>query len=248
MKRIILTLISFIAFYNAYTQCTPDPGLTHSGLYPNPLPDAKVGVAYNQIITFQFPTDTTVVVFGTSQAIHIDTLIIQSISGFPSSFTKDCNLAGCKYYTPPLKGCLQISGTPVAADTGTKKLVVSVIAKFKLGITPIAYPFVDSSQTFRVNSSVGLNRGQVANYTFGIDQITPNPFTDKTLVSITSPKTEKSTIAIRDILGKEVYTSEVTCKPGINNFTIETENFKAGYYLLSVSSSAGVITRKITKR
>ncbi len=248
MKRIILTFLTFIAFYNAFTQCTPDPGLTHSGLFPNPLPDGKVGVAYNQTITFQFPTDTTVVIFGASQSIHIDTLIIQSITGFPASFTKDCNLPGCKYYVSPLKGCMQIAGTPAVADSGTKKLVISVVARFKLGTTPIAYPFVDSSQSFRVNSSVGLSRGQIPAYTFGIDQITPNPFTDKTLVSITSPKTEKSTIAIRDILGKEVYTSEVTCKTGITNVTIDTESFKPGYYLLSVTSSAGVITKKITKR
>jgi hypothetical protein len=249
MRKFILAICIFCISYNAFTQCTPDPALTHSGLYPNILPEAKVGVAYNQVITFQFPSDTTVTIFGTPQMIHIDTLIIASVVGFPSSFTKDCNNANCKYYDVPLKGCMKIAGTPIATDSGTRKLILNVILKFKLGMTNISFPVTDSTISFRVAPApVGLSRGQVPTYTFGIEQIIPNPFTEKTVVTISSPKSVKTVIAIRDILGKEVYYEEVTCKTGSNNFTIDTENFKAGYYLLSVTSSAGVITKKITKR
>lgn len=248
MRKFILIIFASLISYSAFTQCTPDVSLTHSGLYPNILPDAKVGTAYNQTITFQFPSDTTIVIFGNPQLVHIDTLIILSVTGFPTSFTKDCNAVGCKYYAIPLRGCMKVAGTPTTADTGTKKLVINLLAKLKLGVTAIAYPVTDSSLSFRVQANVGLTRGQQPNYTFGIEQITPNPFTEKTVVTITSPKNEKATIAIRDILGKEIYTNLVSCKPGSNNFIIDTESFKAGYYLLSVTSSSGVITKKITKR
>ncbi len=246
MRKFILVIFAFFISYNAFTQCTPDATLTHSGLFPNLLPDGKVGVAYNQTITFQFPTDTTISPFG---SVHIDSIIIQSVTGFPASFTKDCNAVGCKYYGTSLRGCMKIAGTPAATDTGTKKLIIIIVAKLKFGGTPIPFPVTDSSLSFRIiPASVGLSRGQSPVYTFAVEQITPNPFTEKTVVTVSSPKIEKTTIAIRDILGKEVYTQEVTCKPGLNHFTIETEIFKAGYYLLSVSSSAGVITKKITKR
>ena len=250
MRKFILVVFAFIISFNAFTQCIPDPNLNRSGFYPSPLPDGKVGVAYNQPITFQFPSDTTIVFGGFPQTVHIDTIIINSITGFPANYTWVCNAANCKYWNSPLKGCIQVTGTPTTADTGTKKLVVKVTAKFKFGGSPIAYPVTDSSQTYTVQkSSVGLSRGQqVPSYNFGIDQITPNPFNQKTVVTVTAAKTEKITIAIRDILGKEVYTQDATCKSGLNNFTIDTEDFKPGYYLLSVSSSSGVITRKITKR
>jgi hypothetical protein len=67
-------------------------------------------------------------------------------------------------------------------------------------------------------------------------------------VTIAAPKAGKTILAIRDILGKEIYTQEVNCKAGSNNVVINTEEFKAGYYLLSMTSSEGVITKKITKR
>ncbi|MCX6189356.1 MAG: T9SS type A sorting domain-containing protein [Bacteroidetes bacterium] len=246
MRQFILLFFAFFISYNAFTQCTPDASLTHSGLFPNILPDGKVGVAYNQTITFQFPSDTTISPFG---SVHIDSIIIQSVTGFPASFTKDCNAVACKYYGTSLRGCMKIAGTPTTADTGTKKLVIIIIAKLKLAGQPVPFPVTDSSLSFKVLSSgVGLSRGQAQTYSFGIEQITPNPFTDKTVVSLTTSKTEKATLAIRDILGKEVYNHEVACKPGLNNFTIDTESFKAGYYLLSVISPSGVITKKITKR
>ncbi len=249
MNRIILLVISIILAYGASAQCTPSANLTHSGFYPNPLPDGKVGVAYNQPITFQFPTDTTISFAGALQAIHIDSLLILSVNGFPASFSKTCNNADCKYYLSPLKGCMQISGVPTMADTGTKKLVITVVVKFKLGIIPIAYPITDSSQFFRVlPPNTGVSRSQVQSASFGIEQITPNPFTEKTTVTIAAPKAGKTILAIRDILGKEIYKQEVNCKAGSNNVVINTEEFKAGYYLLSMTSSEGVITKKITKR
>jgi hypothetical protein len=250
MGKFLLVVFSFLISYQAFTQCTPDANLNHSGYYPSPLPDGTVGIAYSQSITFQFPTDTTIVVFGNPQTIHIDTIIITSVTGFPSSYMMQCNAQECKYWGSPLRGCMQVSGTPSSADTGTRKLVIKVTVKFKLAGSPVAFPITDSSQSYTVlKSSVGLNRGpKIQNYTFGIDQITPNPFTQKTVLTVTSGKTEKIIIAIRDILGKEVYVTEGNVRTGINNFTIDTEDFKPGYYLLSVSSSSGVITRKITKR
>jgi hypothetical protein len=249
MRKLIPFLFVLLSVYQSWAQCTPDPNLTHSGLYPNPIPDAKAGVAYSQTITFQFPSDTTIVIGGNPQTVHIDTLIITSVTGFPSGFTTDCDAAGCKYYNTPLRGCMKVAGTPTIGDTGTKKLVINITAKMKLGSIPIAYPVTDSSQVFRVQGyNTAVSRGQVPVYTFGIDRITPNPFTEKTVVTITTPKNEKTTIAIRDILGKEVYSTEVSCKPGLNNVTLNTEDLKPGYYLLSVNSAAGTLTKKITKR
>ncbi len=250
MRKLILILFIFLISYHAFTQCTPDANLNHSGFYPKPLPDGQVGTVYNQTITFQFPSDTTITIFGNPQQIHIDTIIIRSITGFPASFTTTCNAPNCKYWGNPLKGCVQVNGIPTPSDTGTRRLVVSVTAKFMLGGSPISFPVTDSSQNYTVKkNNVGLSRGaQPQNYSFGIEQITPNPFNQKTVVTVTAAKTEKIIIAIRDILGKEVYLSESSCKPGVNAFTIDTEDFKPGYYLLTVSSASGIITRKITKR
>jgi hypothetical protein len=249
MRNFLLVFFAFISSFNAFTQCTPDVNLNHSGFYPSPLPDGKVGVLYNQAITFQFPKDTTITGF----PVHIDTVTIVSVTGFPGSFTMVCNATGCKYWGDTLRGCMQITGTPSAADTGTRKLSVKVLAQFKLFGSSVTQPFTDSSQTYTVQkSSVGISKAPIQNYnytyTFGIEQISPNPFNQKTVVTVTDSKTEKITIIIRDILGKEIYTREGLCKTGSNNFTLDTEDLKPGYYLISVTSPSGVITRKITKR
>lgn len=251
MRKLLLFIISFAIGFQSMAQCVPDAALTHSGLLPSVLPDAKVGTAYSQVISFQFPTDTQLTIFGSLQNVHIDTVIIQSLTGFPASFTKACNNANCKYYGTPLRGCMQINGTPAIGDTGTRKLYVTVIAKLTIagGLT-VPYPVVDSSITFTVKNPTGLSRGAQTQtpVTFGIEQITPNPFSDKTVITITSPKAEKVTVQIRDILGKLLFEEAINCKAGNNNYTLITEDLKPGYYLISVTNSTGVKTKKITKR
>jgi hypothetical protein len=247
MKKLILMLLVAAYFLNASAQCTPDPGLTGSGITPKTLADGKVGVAYNQVITFQFPSDTTIIIFGNPTTVHIDTVTIQSIQGFPASYTKTCNVSNCTYSTAPLKGCVQIAGTPTIADTGTKKLKITVIAKGKLAGNEVPIPVTDSSVTYTVRDASGMSRGQVPS-AFSIEQVSPNPFSSKPVVTIMSPKSEQITLQIHDILGKLVYEEKVNCKPGINNYTLNADDLKPGCYLFSVSSSAGVKTRKITKR
>jgi hypothetical protein len=248
MKKLFTLAIFFTFIVGAFAQCVPDPSLNSSGLSPKMLADGKAGVMYNEVITFQFPSDTTIVIFGVPQTIHIDTVIIQSVTGFPSNFTKTCNVPNCTYWNSPLKGCMQISGMPQIADTGVHRLKVSVIAKGKIGGTPVPIPVTDSSVLFNVKGyGAGLSRGNIP-YTFGIEQITPNPFTNKTTITIVSPKSEQVTLQVHDILGKILMEEKISCKSGPNNYLLNADELKPGYYLLSVASSSGVKTRKITKR
>jgi hypothetical protein len=247
MKKLILMLLVAGYFLSATAQCVPDAGLTNSGISPKTLADGKVGVAYNQVITFQFPTDTTVIIFGFPQTVHIDTVIIQSIVGFPASYTKTCNNPNCTYTSAPLRGCVQIAGTPTIADTGTKRLKITVIAKGKLAGNEVPIPVMDSSVTYTVKDATGMSRGQVP-AAFSIEQVSPNPFSGKPTVTVLSPKAEQITLQIHDILGKLIYEDKVSCKAGINNYILNTDEIKPGCYLFSVTSSAGVKTRKITKR
>lgn len=250
MKRIILLSFILVAFYSGYTQCTPSPLLTRTGIYPSSIPDAVVGQPYSQVVTFRFPKDTTVFF----QPTTIDTVYIVSVDGFPVSFTKVCDMTNCMY-TPSgseIKGCMTISGTPAQADVGTRSIKVNILAKVTINPPPPAspikqsIPFTDSSVAFTTTGGA-TNVARNLNYSFSVEQNYPNPFSDNTDIIFTSPKADRTDIRIYDLLGKIVFQTSVAAKPGRNVVNIDAANFKPGYYMYSVCNSIGCKTMRMSK-
>jgi len=71
MKKILLAVVFLVTAVAAFSQCTPDAGITYSGIYPRNLPNGQEGVPYNQVIQFKVPKDTT--------GFTVDSLYILSI-------------------------------------------------------------------------------------------------------------------------------------------------------------------------
>ncbi|MFM9944759.1 MAG: T9SS type A sorting domain-containing protein [Bacteroidia bacterium] len=135
MTKNILIISLFIFSASKITaQCLPDNTITKPGFYPKTLPDAVVGVTYNEVIQFKIIKDTTVIVFGSPTLANIDSATITNVLGMPDGLTFKLNKTS-KTYTPAETGCANITGTPTKADTFKLKICLIIYAKigsFKL--------------------------------------------------------------------------------------------------------------------
>ncbi|MSQ78946.1 MAG: T9SS type A sorting domain-containing protein [Flavobacteriaceae bacterium] len=135
-------LLSMVAFsFAAQSQCTKT--YSGTGVYPTQLANAYEKVPYTFEVDFTFPVDTTI----GNVSIHIDSLVLTSCTGFPgTNFNYTCGAANCSYAAGSLtkfQGCIMLNGTAPSGSAGNYKLIVGMVAHFKL-------PFVGAqSQSFK---------------------------------------------------------------------------------------------------
>ena len=110
-----------------YITCYPDSQFTLEGIYPDSLTglsNAYVNQPYNEVLTAVIGLDTLYEIFplGAIQ-ITIDSVLINNITGLPSSFTYSCNPVNCSY-DAGTSGCMNIYSisNPTIADTGLYQL------------------------------------------------------------------------------------------------------------------------------
>ncbi len=152
MKKIILSLLAIcLANAFAFSQCSKT--YTGTGVYPSQLPDAYEQVQYSQEVDFTFPVDTTVQSF----SIHIDSMRVDSVNGFPgTNFTFKCSTSDCSYiYKTGMtyyQGCFMINGYAPKNAIGTYKLKVYLRGYFQTPLGAQEYPVADSSVNFTVKA------------------------------------------------------------------------------------------------
>ena len=84
--------------------------------------------------------------------------------------------------------------------------------------------------------------------------VTPNPFSDRLLISYALPRPDHITIEIRDITGKLLYQSsrEASAKETMeiiwSGMSENSHSSSSGIYLLSLRTSTQVLVKKIVKR
>ena len=119
---------------------------------------------------------------------------------------------------------------------------------------PINYTFADSKSSPEANSYYRLKqvdkdgkttfsdilfiKGNKAN-SLQVNSLYPNPSHDNFTVAIASPVTQIVTITLSDIAGKNVLQKNVNVIAGNTNYSINTENLKAGNYFVKINCSVG---------
>lgn len=127
-KNLLILSLFFLSALKLNAQCTPDNTITKPGFYPSFLPDANVGVAYNEVLQFKILKDTMVMVFGTPTLATVDSATIGDVIGMPDGLTFKLN-KNSKTYTPAETGCALISGTPTKGGTFKLKICLMLYAK-----------------------------------------------------------------------------------------------------------------------
>ena len=187
------------------TVCTPDTTVT--GIEPDTLPAATVGQPYDEVIYFKIPTSRDV--FG--NVIPIDSALIDTLKGFPPSFSYQCNQPECLYLGGEA-GCIRITGTPTRADTGLHYIKVFAVIYTVINGAHATLPQLDSlpfivEDTALVTAIAPIHDGR-ARFRIG-----PTPMTDVLVVEGEGLTAGRASIHIYSLLGHEMARQDVMVAP-----------------------------------
>ncbi|MBP6303940.1 MAG: T9SS type A sorting domain-containing protein [Bacteroidia bacterium] len=234
MKKILLAVVFLVTAVAAFSQCTPDAGITYSGIYPRNLPNGQEGVPYNQVIQFKVPKDTT--------GFTVDSLYILSIAGGPAGMNYQCNKPTCGY-KGNANGCAVLTAPLGAGSAGMYTLNVSVMVKLK---SPI--PFVPPvTRTFSntldlvVDQPVGVEDILAGRGNQGL-VLYPNPASRMVNVSIQAERSQQTLLTLLDMHGRVVKQARVNVNNGSNTVTLSLDGVPHGLYLVATRVN-GIILR-----
>lgn len=124
----LLAFIAFVFFTVAGTAqvCTPDTSLKDIGIYPDSLPPATVGEAYDEVVQIIALQDTIVEIFGQPILINIDSIVLVGIQNLPTEISYTCNPPSCGFIYPNV-GCMNFTGTVTDNSlAGTYNLIADI--------------------------------------------------------------------------------------------------------------------------
>lgn len=237
---IILILFVVLSFENSSAQCIPDITLTAPGIYPDSatgLPGGIVGQPYSEVIQARVLTDT---VYNGLPAV-ISNITISGVTGLPPGLTYACNPATC-VFPGGSNGCLLLSGTPSVAGSFN----INVDLTINGTIFGVAIPAVAQSIDYYVINigTVGLP-GDLSSIKFDLLQNTPNPASNYTDVTFTSPIGGDFTVKLYNMIGKEVFKQTVRGMAGSNTTRILLDEYTPGVYMLSLENGNAVVTKRM---
>lgn len=244
MKIRLLFVLFLTVVVNPYVvigQCTPDLSITIPGIYPDSatgLPSGVVNQPYSEVIQARVLTDTT---YNGFPAV-ISNITITGVTGLPPGLTYSCNPATC-VFPGGSNGCLLLSGTPSVAGIYNINVDLEINGSvFGIPVPPVAQSL--DYYVIEINTGVGLS-GNLSDIDFELLQNTPNPASDYTDVSFTTPIGGDFTIKLFNMIGKEVYQQTIRAMPGLNTNRIQLDECSPGVYMLSLENGSTVVTRRM---
>ncbi len=254
MKKLLLlfTVALTFVYSNSFAQsCTPSlpNGGSHGDIVPDTiqnLPPATVGQPYSTDIQFYIATDTFAQGFNNT----IVNYTLNSITGMPADFT---------YITNPSNGvfpggqssCLNAFGTPGPGTEGTYPLLVNVTGNLLInGLLPFSQAAVLTGYKAVIlpDGTVGVSTNAAEKFELG--QNIPNPSSDLTRISFTSPVAETMNLNIYNAVGQIVLQKEIDAEKGSNEEFISTASFADGIYIYTLRNSSTILTKRmvVTKK
>lgn len=121
-------IISIFLFSNiTFAQCSPNPMLTGNLLYPDTnsnLKRAYYGIAYNDVLQMNVPSDTTIAGF----PAQITSMTILGIDNLPTGISWACNPTN-NIINGGSAGCILFSGTPTLNSFASYNLRIRIRIK-----------------------------------------------------------------------------------------------------------------------
>jgi hypothetical protein len=247
MKQFLLLILPLLftslISSNLYSQCTPDAGCTDVNnpgeICPMDLPNGTVGVPYSETVTI-LPPPTASISGGT---VTIYKIVITGVENLPPGITHQ---ASATDMFPGTKYCVLLSGTPTIA--GSYPLTIKVMPYIEVFGNPVqtVEQTDDTSLAITINSSSGLY--DVKSKTFQLLSILRNPFSDYTQIGFYTPKSQKVSMKVYNVLGNEIYSENKSSITGVNYFDFTGNTLKKGVYILSITNGEKIFTKQIIRR
>lgn len=233
-----------VALNNVNAQCIPDSNIVTPGIVPdsatNMLPGV-VGVTYNQEMQFKAPVDTVISVGGFPVTAQIVSIELTSLTGMPPGLSSACNPASC-VYPGGSNGCALITGMPSTA--GTYPITAIVTTSFTIFGTPASQ--IDTVDYYFINISSGVGIEEINNEAdLVLEQNIPNPVIDFTQITFYSSKNRMVIVQVHDLLGSEVYRTEMEAQKGQNIINLNLNGVSSGIYVYSIGNDEVKATKRL---
>ena len=241
MKKLLLffCVLTIITAKGFAQNCTPDPNA--SGLYYPTQPDSTTNVwqDYEQTVTFNVPTDTTIQII----TIHIDSLHLNTVIGLPNGLTYGCNstLGNCNY-PGGTEGCFIISGN--VNDTVGVYPIIFDVTVYGL-IDTVSAPLNQQVEVYNLYVGEPLSVQALDLTKFDVLQNTPNPFNGSTTIKFNSPVAETVNFSVYDMIGRQVHTTKIDAVTGVNTINYTSEKLAPGAYFYTLANGKNSITKRM---
>jgi hypothetical protein len=242
MKKNILlfAVLLFAGTVQIMAQCTPDVNITQP-LVPDSatnLPHAIAGVAYSTTIYLKVPASSVYQGF----PVNVDSIQITSVTGLTTvggtpNFSYVCDEPNCAWDGGSF-GCILLTGSPTLAQARqntTYSLVVNVMAYAKFQGFPTSAPYTADDYKIVIDT-LGAGVADIRTNKFSVEQNTPNPFVSETNIEYTVSKAGPINFRVYNMLGKEVYNTQLRSEIGRNNVTYRPSNLNPGIYMYSIGN------------
>ena len=230
IRKITLLLIAIFITSLAYSQCAPDTQYTTAGFYTsagaNKLPDAIIGVAYDEIITIVSIKDT--VVFGVT--VNVDKIVLNSVVNLPP---------GIVHSTPSNtinggdKGCIRLQGKATGSPGSVSVQIDVDIYLVGAGVSNQKEDFI-----MNVNRPVSTQEKAIK---FDEVVIAPNPVKGKSAFYLNNKIKGKVELRIHNLLGEKVFGVEHFAEDINSEIEFDASNLPSGvytYFLISDGSNS----------
>jgi hypothetical protein len=169
---------------------------------------------------FRVGTDTAVTT-PINCNLHITDFTLTGITGMPAGFTYTTNPSN-GVFPGGSSGCLHAVGTaPTAGMEGTYPLLVNVTAHLTCNSFPITQQPVFTGYKIVIDAEGTVGISSNAAEKFELGQNIPNPSSDVTRISFTSPAAESMSLNIYNSVGQIVLQKEIDAEKGSNEEFIQ---------------------------
>ncbi len=252
MKKLLLLFTAVLTFVysNSNAQsCTPILPGPSGTIVPDTivnLPHATVGQPYSTDIQIYVATDT----FASGFNNTIVNYTLNSVTGVPTNFSYTSNPSN-GVFPGGAAACLNVTGNPQTGQEGTYPLVVNITANVLVnGAFPLAQAATINGYKIVINpdGTVGVSTNAAEKFELG--QNIPNPTSDVTRISFTSPVAETMNLNIYNSVGQIVLQKEINAEKGSNEEIISTASFADGIYIYNLRNSTTTLTKRmvVTKK
>ncbi len=213
----------------SYAQCVPDTTIT--SLYApdenEGLPEGKVFMPYDAVITLNVPADTSYLTFTAA----IDRLELNEITGLPNGFDYACYPDSNCVFEGGEYGCILVTGfTNDNEDAGSYDLVADF--NFYLAAPAVSLPYEITDYTIVLDSvAVGVRTVDHASLRFSVE---PNPIMETSQLFFELPSSGRYTLEVYSLLGSKVAHNEGMGRSGLQKYPLVALSNQPGVYFITL--------------
>ena len=243
MKKnlLLITAILIMGAFQIMAQCTPDNTITKP-LVPDSatgLPHAYANSPYSTIIQLKVPGSAVY----SGLTVNIDSIKIISVSGLPASFSYVCNTPNGSWVGNSY-GCILLTGNPSISQQNTiNPIVVNIRAYGLLLGSPQSVDQPNDDYKIVIEMPQGI--ADVNSAKFTVNQNTPNPFTSETQIDYNVSKMGLVNFKVFNMLGKEVFSTQIRSEVGRNSYTFKPVNLSPGIYMYTLGTNQNSVVKRM---